>query len=100
MLSLLSIIYLYYHIRMNEFYDHIIPHLQTVVSQTIQQVCPWGESTSWSVVYPLDLEDGTHLFAKGTPRQRNEALVTLHLNSLCPTAVPRVLTPDLLPTAS
>jgi fructosamine-3-kinase len=84
---------------MNEFHTSIIPQLQTVVPQTIQQVSLWGSATSWSVVYRLDLEDGTSVFAKGTPRQRNEAAVIRHLNLLSETAVPRVLITDLLSTA-
>ena len=100
MSSFLSIASVCYHICMNEFSEHIIPHLQMVVPQTIQRVCPWGEATSWSVVYRLDLEDGAFLFVKGTPRQRNEALVTLHLNMLSPTSVPSVLISDLLPATS
>lgn len=94
------ILFSFYHINMSEFHESIIPVLQEAVPQTIQRICPWGEATPWSVVYRLDLLNGTHLFVKGTPRQRHEALVTQHLSSLYPTGVPHVLIADLLPTAS
>jgi hypothetical protein len=85
---------------MNEFNPTVIPHLQKLFQEAFEQIRPWGEPTSWSCVYRLDLVSGTHLFVKGTPRTRTEALVTERLGSLCPPFAPRVLIPDLLPTTS
>jgi hypothetical protein len=71
-----------------------------MVPQAILKISPWGEATSWSAVYRLDLEDGTHLFVKGTPRRRKEVLVTQRLGLLVPGSVPDILIFDLQPTAS
>ena len=85
---------------MNEFNPIVIPHLQKLFQEAYRQIRPYAEPTSWSCVYRLDLVDGTHLFVKGTPRTRAEALVTQRLGSRCPPFAPHVLIPDLLPTTS
>jgi hypothetical protein len=85
---------------MNEFNAIVIPHLQMLFQEAFEQIRSWGEPTSWSCVYRLDLVSGTHLFVKGTPRTRAEALVTERLGSRCPPFAPQVLIPDLLPTTS
>jgi len=74
-------------------------HLHTLFAGTIQSLDPCWEPCEWSRVYRLTLRDGTHLFVKGTPRNRNEALVTQHLSTLCPSCIPRVLMADLVPAA-
>jgi hypothetical protein len=70
-----------------------------VVPQTLERVSLWRPAISWSVAYRLDLEDETHLYVKGTPRQRSEVLITHHLSRLNSAGVPRVLSIDLLPAA-
>src|SRR5579859_7466068 len=90
----------FYHTGMNEFNTIVIPHLQKVFQEAFGQLHPCGEPTSWSCVYRLDLVNRTHLFVKGTPRTRAEALVTERLGSHCPPFAPHVLIPDLLPTTS
>jgi hypothetical protein len=74
-------------------------HLHTLFAGTIQSLDPCWEPCEWSRVYRLTLRDGTHLFVKGTPRTRNEALVTQRLSTLCPRCIPRVLMADLVPAA-
>jgi phosphotransferase family enzyme len=90
----------FYHTGMNEFNTIVIPHLQMLFQETFEQIRPWGEPTSWSCVYRLDLVHGTHLFVKGTPRTRAEALVSERLGSRYPPFAPHVLISDLLPTSS
>jgi hypothetical protein len=68
---------------------HLAEHVQDT------QSC-WDEC-AWSSVYRVMLQNGTILYLKGTPRRRNEALVTQELHTLCPTAVPRVIIADLMP---
>jgi hypothetical protein len=90
----------FYPIAMNEFNTIVIPHLKMLFQEAFEQVRPWGDPTSWSCVFRLDLTHRTHLFVKGTPRTRTEALVTERLASHCPPFAPPVLIPDLLPTTS
>jgi hypothetical protein len=40
------------------------------------------------------------LFLKGTPRSRNQALVTQRLHALCPSSIPRIIDTDLIPDAN
>ncbi len=85
---------------MNELIADIQDALQALFSGTIQSIHPCWEPCEWSKVYRLELRDGTRLFLKGTPRNRNEALVMQRLHDLCSTCIPRVLATDLVPSAS
>lgn len=79
--------------------ERLMAHLKAHFPGQIQGLHPCWDECAWSCVYRVDLFDGTRLFLKGTPRSRNEALVTQRLHALYPTGVPRVIMTNLVPGA-
>lgn len=86
-----------YHTTMNDLLAGVQNQLQTLFPGSLQHVSSCWERSEWSKIYRLDLRDGTRVFLKGTPRSRNEALVTQRLSELCPACIPQVLIADLNP---
>ncbi len=89
----------FYDTHMNELDADVQNHLQTLFSDSIKSIDPCWEPCDWSRVSRLELRDGTRRFLKGTPRSRNEALVTQRLHDVCSACIPRVLVVDLVPSA-
>lgn len=56
--------------------ERMMTHLHVYFPGQIHGLYPCWDESAWSCVYRVDLSDGTRLFLKGTPRSRNEALVT------------------------
>ena len=89
-----------YHTIMNDFPAGVQNQVRILFPGSLQNISPCWDPSDWSKVYRLDLRDGTHVFLKGTPRSRNEALVTKRLHDLYPACVPQVLVTDLDPLAN
>jgi len=78
----------------------IMAHLQARFPGQISGLHPCWDECAWSRVYRVVLYDGTHLFLKGTPRSRNEALITQLLHALFPASIPDVIDTDFIPEAN
>ena len=78
----------------------IMAHLEARFPGQVRSLHSCWDECAWSLVYRAILNDGTRLFLKGTPRSRNEALVTQRLHSLCSECIPRVIDTDFIPEAN